>query len=63
MPDPIFPYTAVDGSVLDTLFQTDGTQVMKAAGRTINITDPDAPIESSRISSPTRRPSSATADR
>lgn len=46
MPDPIFPYTAVDGSVLDTLFQTDGTQVMKAAGRTIDITDADAPIDS-----------------
>jgi hypothetical protein len=45
MPDPMFPYTAVDATVLDTLFQADGTQLLKAAGRTIDTTDVDAPID------------------
>jgi hypothetical protein len=41
----MFPYTAVDATVLDTLFQADGTQLLKAAGRTIDTTDVDAPID------------------
>jgi hypothetical protein len=42
MPDPMFPYVAVDLTVNDTLFQPDGTKLLKAAGRTIDTTDAEA---------------------
>jgi hypothetical protein len=45
MPDPMFPYTAVDDSVLDTLFLPDGTKLLKAAGDPIPSTDPDATVD------------------
>jgi hypothetical protein len=45
MPDPMFPYVAVDLTVNDTLFQPDGTKLLKAAGDTITSTDPDAGVD------------------